>query len=150
MEPPWNRGAKVCSNGPGHMTKMATMPIYGINPLKIFFCETSRPMTFASGILHWGLGPFVQIMILGWLWPSLRQAQLCFLMLLYGKMLNYKTVLKPMNWKLVQIVDLASTWIYMSTRGQGHRPLSKVTLIYTFKHHLLLLWSRYASRSQIS
>ena len=24
-------GTKVCSNGPGHMTKMATMPIYGKN-----------------------------------------------------------------------------------------------------------------------
>ena len=24
-------GRKVCSNGPGHMTKMATMPIYGKN-----------------------------------------------------------------------------------------------------------------------
>ena len=28
MESPWNRGTKVCSNGPGHMTKMAAMPIY--------------------------------------------------------------------------------------------------------------------------
>ena len=27
-------GAKVCSNGPGHMTKMATTPLYGKNPLK--------------------------------------------------------------------------------------------------------------------
>ena len=27
MEPPWDGGTKVCSNGPGHMTKMATMPI---------------------------------------------------------------------------------------------------------------------------
>ena len=31
MEPPWDGGAKVCSNGPGHMTKMASMPIYGKN-----------------------------------------------------------------------------------------------------------------------
>ena len=27
-------GTKVCSNGPGHMTKMAATPIYGKNPLK--------------------------------------------------------------------------------------------------------------------
>ena len=27
MEPPWDGGTKVCSNGPGHMTKMAAMPI---------------------------------------------------------------------------------------------------------------------------
>ena len=25
----WDAGTKVCSNGPGHMTKMAAMPIYG-------------------------------------------------------------------------------------------------------------------------
>ena len=28
-EPPWDGGTKVCSNGTGHMTKMAAMPIYG-------------------------------------------------------------------------------------------------------------------------
>ena len=33
MEFPWDGGTKVCSNGPGHMTKMATMPIYGKNLL---------------------------------------------------------------------------------------------------------------------
>ena len=28
MELLWDGGTKVCSNGPGHVTKMATMPIY--------------------------------------------------------------------------------------------------------------------------
>ena len=31
VEPPWEGGMKVCINGPGHMTKMAAMPIYGKN-----------------------------------------------------------------------------------------------------------------------
>ena len=31
VEPPWEGGTKVYINGPGHMTKMAAMPIYGIN-----------------------------------------------------------------------------------------------------------------------
>ena len=31
MELLWDGGLNVCSNGPGHMTKMATMPIYGKN-----------------------------------------------------------------------------------------------------------------------
>ena len=31
VEPPWDKGMKVSSNGPGHMTKMATMPMYGEN-----------------------------------------------------------------------------------------------------------------------
>ena len=29
MEPPWDGETKVCSNGPGHMTKMPAMPMYG-------------------------------------------------------------------------------------------------------------------------
>ena len=31
VEPPWEMGTKVYINGPGHMTKMAAMPIYGKN-----------------------------------------------------------------------------------------------------------------------
>ena len=31
VEPPWEGGTKVYINGLGHMTKMATMPIYGKN-----------------------------------------------------------------------------------------------------------------------
>ena len=31
VEPPWEGETKVCINGPGHMTKMAAMPIYGKN-----------------------------------------------------------------------------------------------------------------------
>ena len=31
VEPQRDRGTEVCSNGLGHMTKMATMPIYGKN-----------------------------------------------------------------------------------------------------------------------
>ena len=38
LEPLWDGGTKVCSNGPGHMTKMAAMPIYGKN-----FKKSSSP-----------------------------------------------------------------------------------------------------------
>lgn len=31
MEPSWERGKKVFMNGPGHMTTMATMPMFGKN-----------------------------------------------------------------------------------------------------------------------
>ena len=41
MGPPWDGGTKVCSNGPGHMTKMAAMPIYGKN-FKIFSSLKSK------------------------------------------------------------------------------------------------------------
>ena len=31
VEPPWDGGTKVCTNGLGHITKMAAMPIYNKN-----------------------------------------------------------------------------------------------------------------------
>ena len=31
MESPWDGGTKVCSKSPGHITKMAAIPIYGKN-----------------------------------------------------------------------------------------------------------------------
>ena len=31
VEPPWDGETKACSNGIGHMTRMAAMPIYGKN-----------------------------------------------------------------------------------------------------------------------
>ena len=34
METPLDGGTKVCPNGPGHMIKMATTPIYGKKPIK--------------------------------------------------------------------------------------------------------------------
>ena len=40
VEPPLDGGTKVWSNGLGHMTKMATMTIYGKNLKKIIFCGT--------------------------------------------------------------------------------------------------------------
>ena len=49
-ETPYDGGTKVCSNGPGHMTKMAATHIYGKNPSKIFFSRTRRPMTLGLGM----------------------------------------------------------------------------------------------------
>ena len=51
MVPPWDRGMEICSNGPGHMTNMATMPIYGKNIEKIF-SGTKQPMTLKVGMQH--------------------------------------------------------------------------------------------------
>ena len=39
VDPPWDWGTKVCSNGPDHMTKMAAMLIYGKNMKKVLFCN---------------------------------------------------------------------------------------------------------------
>ena len=55
VKPPWDGGTKVCSNVPGHMTKMAAMPIYGKNLKKIFFSGTERQMALTLGMQHWVL-----------------------------------------------------------------------------------------------
>ena len=44
VETPLDGGMKVCSNGPGPMTNMAAMPIYGKN-LKKSYSGTKKPMT---------------------------------------------------------------------------------------------------------
>ena len=40
------------NNNPGHMTKMAAMPIYGKNPSKIFFSGTTGPISTKLGMKH--------------------------------------------------------------------------------------------------
>ena len=60
MEPPRDGGTKVCSNGPGHMIKMAAMPIYGKNLKKNLFLpnkkkkkkKKKRQITLRVGMLH--------------------------------------------------------------------------------------------------
>ena len=42
VEHPEEGGTKVIIIGPGHMTKMAAMPIYGKNHKKIFFSRADR------------------------------------------------------------------------------------------------------------
>ena len=50
VEPPWVEGTIFCSRHLGHMTKMATTPIYGKNPSKIFFSRTGEPIFTKLGM----------------------------------------------------------------------------------------------------
>ena len=54
MEPFWEGRTKVYINGPGHMTKMAAMHIYG-KTLKNFFSRTRSSVFLKLGMYHWGL-----------------------------------------------------------------------------------------------
>ena len=53
VAPPWDGGMKVCSNGPGHMTNMAAMPIYG-KTLKnlLFWNQTANDLERQHRVLH--------------------------------------------------------------------------------------------------
>ena len=48
----WEGGTNVYINNPGHMTKMAAMPIYGKNPSKIFLSGTTGPISTKLGMKH--------------------------------------------------------------------------------------------------
>ena len=87
VEPPWDRGMKVCSNGPGNMTKIAAMPIYGKNLKKSSSPEPKGrwPWNLVRSIGCSSTSKFIQMMTLDWPLPILRQSQIWSLMLLYGK-----------------------------------------------------------------
>ena len=50
IKTPYDRLVKICTNCTGHITKMATMPIYGKNPFNIFFSGTKRPLALGLGM----------------------------------------------------------------------------------------------------
>ena len=59
-------GGGVCINVPGHMTKMATMPIKGENPLKSSLEPKGQwPWDLVCSIVNVGPTKFAQMMILG-------------------------------------------------------------------------------------
>ena len=87
LEPPWDGGTKVWSNGLYHMTKLAAMPIYGKNLKKSSSLEPKGwwPWKLVCSIGYSSTTKLDQMMSLGWPWPVLCQGQIWSLMLLYGK-----------------------------------------------------------------
>ena len=59
-------------NNPGHMTKMAAMPIYGKNPSKFFFSGTTGLISTKLGMKHRGL-EYYNVFINYDLWMTLTQ-----------------------------------------------------------------------------
>ena len=50
MKTPYDRLAKIYTNCTGHMTKVATTPIYGKTPKNVFFSGIKRPMVLGLGM----------------------------------------------------------------------------------------------------
>ena len=78
---------KLYTNELGHMTNMATMPIYGENLKKSSSSEAIGrwPWNLVCSIVYASTSKDVQIMILGLSWPFLRQGQIWSHRLMYGK-----------------------------------------------------------------
>ena len=103
MESSRDGGTKIYSNGPGHMTKMAAMLIYGKNLNKSSTPEPKGrwPWNMVCSMGCSSTTKFVQMMTLGFPWPILRQGQIWSLMLLYAKMVKhwiFPKLLSSMIW----------------------------------------------------
>ena len=55
METPKDGGTKVCSKGPGHMTKMAATPIYGKKPFKNLLLQNQKVDDLGTLYVAFGL-----------------------------------------------------------------------------------------------
>ena len=66
----WEEGTNVFINNPGHMTRMAAMPIYGKNPSKFFFSGTTGLISTKLGMKHLGL-EYYNVLINYDLWMTL-------------------------------------------------------------------------------
>ena len=69
VEPPWDGGTKDCSNGLGHMTNMAAIPICGKN-FKISSSLEPKgrcPSKLVYSIGYLSTTKFVQMMTLGYM-----------------------------------------------------------------------------------
>ena len=124
MEPPWDGGTKVCSNGPGHMTKMAAMLIYGKNLKKSFPPEPKGrwPWILVCSIKCSSTTKFVQLIALGWPWPILRQHQNWSLMLLHGKKVKqwiFQKVLSSMIWNYQQMTEVTRNFCWHQNLSPG-------------------------------
>ena len=83
MELLQDRGTKVCSNGPDHMTKMAAMPVYGKNlkkssslePKGLKTCYTSLSARVLPSFLKWW--PWVDLDLF---YGKVKYGPLCFCM----------------------------------------------------------------------
>ena len=86
MELLWDGWMKVCSTGPGHVTKAAAMTIYGKKLKRSSLEPKCRwPWNLVCSIGCSSTVKFVQMRTLSWYWPILWQGQIWSLMLLYGK-----------------------------------------------------------------
>ena len=120
----WDGGTKVCSNGPGHMTKMAAMSIYGKNLKKSSSPEPEGqcPWILVGIIRCSSTTKFAQMMTLGWPWYILRQGQIWSHMLLYRKKVKqwiFQKLLSSMIWNWQQMTKVTSSFCWHQTLSPG-------------------------------
>ena len=78
VEPPWIGGTKVCPRHLGHMTKMASTPIYSKNPSKIFFSRNSGPISTKLVCSIWDSSPVLEKTEDSRFWTDLEIVELIY------------------------------------------------------------------------
>ena len=93
------KGIIIYTDEMGHMTNMATMPIYGKNLKKSSSSEPLDwwPWNLVYSIVYGSTTKVVQIMTLGCPWPILRQGQIWSHRLLYWKKWKLFIFWKPLQ-----------------------------------------------------
>ena len=123
IEPPWDRGMKVCSNGPGHMTKMQQCPYMGKNLKK---SSSLEPKSWWPWKLVWSSGYSSTTKKVSnddprLTFDLLRKGQLCFLVHFYGKTLKWwinQTLMMSVILRLIYKISLMNP--RRCTSGKGH------------------------------
>ena len=128
MEPPWDRGTKVCSNGPGHMTNMAAMSIFDKN-IKISSSLEPKcrwPWMFVCSIEYSSTTKFVQMMTLGlfkwWPWVDFD------LFTARSNLVPYAFV-----WEKVKTVDFSETIIVYDIKVGSCSQLNEYMKLYEYQ-----------------
>ena len=105
VEPPSDGGMKVSSNGPGHVTKMAAMPIYGKTLQNLLWNQK------AYDFETWNIASDARVLpnlFKWWPWPIFGEGQIWSFMFLYGKKVKqwiFQKLLQSMISKLIDAVN---------------------------------------------
>ena len=138
MEALWVGGMKVPSNGHGHKTEMAAMPIYDKNFKKSSSLEPKSrcPWNLVCNIRSSSTSKSLQMMTLGWPWPILLQGQIWSLMLLYGKKVKqwiFQKLLSSMIWNKQQMTEVTRSFHghqnFVPCGAERHLPRSDINVL---------------------
>ena len=102
----------ICSNCSAWLNKMAAMPIFGVEHLKIFISWTKKASNLNLVTEHWGL-KFVQMMTWGWHLTFLQHGQMYVsIAFVWGKCwkFSFSKCIKTNGWNLQCMIKVANTF----------------------------------------
>ena len=105
---------------------MTAIPIYGKNPLEIFFYRTKGPMALGLSMQHWGLGSYKVCSnydprsTLTYFMAKSTWVPYAFVWEIDKKKCISQQPLKSETYNFIWMLNLIITWKCISAKGQGH------------------------------